>query len=185
MDLTIVLETVIFVILLLVLTVYDLKHRIIPNTAIILIAVNTLVFRMIGIIFSESKAEEARTLAFSFVFSVLVFFILVIFISLADRLAGYETMGGGDIKLLSAIVLFFGMPKGIIAIFLSCIAGIIIYAIGRILNHISKRPESDSSGDSNKTESKNFPFAPAILSACLITVFLGDVMASWYMSLFI
>lgn len=179
----IIAETVIFFMLLLFSAATDIKRRIIPNGVIILLAANTFLFRIIRIICCAEKSSELKSLSLSFISAVAIFIFLLIFVSVADKIACCETMGGGDIKLLSVIVFFFGIPKGIIAIFLSCVVGVILHTLSKIIKKVLSFTNIKST--SGNTQNKTFPFAPAVMIASFITAVYGDIISSWYMSLFI
>lgn len=85
---------------------------------------------------------------------------------LADRLAGRETMGGGDIKLVALLGLHFGPIQTLFLLILACILGLLF---GAALKKARDAP---------------FPFGPALSLAAWITALLGGPLADWYLSLF-
>lgn len=56
---------------------------------------------------------------------------LLILTLCADRLAGRETLGGGDIKLMAMLGLHFGPLIGTLAVILTCVFGLAFSAAGR------------------------------------------------------
>ncbi len=91
---------------------------------------------------------------------------LMLLVLLADRLAGRETMGGGDIKLAALLGLHFGPVQTLLLMILACALGLLL---GAVLKTDRDAP---------------FPFGPALsLSAWLIAL-LGGTLAGWYLSLF-
>lgn len=74
----------------------------------------------------------------------------------ADRWTGYETLGGGDIKLFAVLGLYFGLAGGMLAIALSCGFGLLACAALRI----------------HKNEP--LPFAPFIALGAFVTAIAGE-----------
>ena len=92
---------------------------------------------------------------------------LVLVVSLVmDKVLGRESMGGGDIKLFAVLGLYLGGIGGLLALFLSCIFGLVFFAIGL-----------------KKNEEKQIPFGPSIAAALTLVLFIGDPIVSWYLSL--
>ncbi len=74
----------------------------------------------------------------------------------ADRWTGYETLGGGDIKLFAVLGLYFGFAGGMLAIALSCGCGLFACVALRI----------------HKNEP--LPFAPFIALGAFVTAIAGE-----------
>ena len=85
-----------------------------------------------------------------------------------DKVLKKDTMGGGDIKLLALLGLYFTVPECFLMLILSCILGIAIAAF-------LMKKESDAA----------FPFGPALSLGAWITFLIGKPLISWYMSLFL
>ena len=83
-----------------------------------------------------------------------------------DRVLRRESMGGGDIKLFALVGLYLGALGGLLAVLLSCLFGLAFAALGR------------------KGRNAPFPFGPAIAAAAVVTLFWGDGVVAWYLSLF-
>ena len=82
-----------------------------------------------------------------------------------------NAMGGGDIKLMAALGLVFGL-KGVLFISLfSFILGAIISLVLLGLKIKSRKDE--------------IPFGPFISLAALIYIFLGEEIIRWYLNIFI
>lgn len=92
---------------------------------------------------------------------------LLLFVLLADRVAGRETMGGGDIKLFAALGLHLGPALTLMALILSCFAGLLLGLL---------------SGRGGK--GRPFPFGPAIALASWPVLLFGPALLTWYLSLF-
>lgn len=84
-----------------------------------------------------------------------------------DKVLKKDTMGGGDIKLLFVIGMYLSLPQCLLMVMLACIVGIVM---GSVLLKVGK----DTA----------FPFGPALSIAAVITLFLGDPIVNWYLSLF-
>ncbi len=83
-----------------------------------------------------------------------------------DRILKKESLGGGDIKLYALLGLVFGLKYGLLLVILSCILGLLFAAV------IGVRRNGQ------------FPLAPAIAMAALLTVMFGQPVLTWYYSLF-
>ena len=108
----------------------DLKHRIIPNELVVLVAASGLALSL------GSRPEEAWI---NLLAAALVFFGLGLF-------AHYELIGGGDVKLISAATLL--VPPAQIGLLLSqiAIAGGVLGCLYLTARHALKRvpvPQSD------------------------------------------
>ncbi|HAJ78050.1 MAG TPA: prepilin peptidase [Clostridiales bacterium] len=82
-----------------------------------------------------------------------------------------EGLGIGDIKLMAVLGLFMGLQNIIICLILSTISGAIVLSILAIKNR---------KGEKNK----EYPFATFIVPSAVISILVGDYIASWYLSLF-
>ena len=77
----------------------------------------------------------------------------------------------GDVKLMAVCGLVVGVYNTILTILLSSIIGAIVLLI------LSKIKKEESN--------KEYPFAVFIVPACILTLFVGQFIVSWYSSLFI
>ena len=84
-----------------------------------------------------------------------------------DKVLGKDTMGGGDIKLLFVIGLYLTLPECLLMVLLACVIGIVFASILMKID-----PETP------------FPFGPALSISAIITLFIGNPLISWYLSLF-
>ena len=85
-----------------------------------------------------------------------------------DKVLKKDTMGGGDIKLLALLGLYFTVPQCFLMLILACILGIVIAAL-------LMRKKSDAA----------FPFGPALSLGAWITLLIGEPLISWYLTLFL
>jgi len=79
-----------------------------------------------------------------------------------------EAMGMGDIKLAAGIGAFLGWKIGLICFFISFLLGAVIVII-LLLTHLKKRKD-------------RIPFAPFLVGAALISLFLGDKLLYFYLN---
>jgi len=84
-----------------------------------------------------------------------------------DKILKKDTMGGGDIKLLALLGMFFTFPECLFLIVLACIIGIVMASVLMKVN--SETP---------------FPFGPALSIAAWITLLAGQPLVQWYLGLF-
>lgn len=84
-----------------------------------------------------------------------------------DKVLKKDTMGGGDIKLLAVLGLFFPLSQCLFLLLAACLIGI---AMAAVLMKVS--PDTP------------FPFGPALSLAAWITMLLGEGLVGWYLSLF-
>lgn len=96
---------------------------------------------------------------------------LLVFVLLADKVMGRETMGGGDIKLLAALGLHFGAANMLLLLIVACILGVLIA-------YFTKNGEES-------TLYKPIPFGPAIAGAAWVVMLFGSKFLAWYLQLFI
>ena len=83
-----------------------------------------------------------------------------------DKVLGKESMGGGDIKLLFVLGLYFDLPCCFLLLILACVLGIVLaYTLG------AKKDIA-------------FPFGPALAAAAWLTLLFGQPLTGWYLSLF-
>ena len=84
-----------------------------------------------------------------------------------DKILKKDTMGGGDIKLMAVLGLFFGWGECLFLLVVACVAGIVIASV---LMKVS--------------EDTPFPFGPALSLAAWVTMLVGTPFINWYLGLF-
>lgn len=92
---------------------------------------------------------------------------LLVIVLIMEKIIGTEAMGGGDLKLLALLGLYFGWQQGLFLLLLSCVVGLgLMAATGRMKRRV-------------KT-----PFGPALALAAWITALCGEAVIRWYTGLF-
>ena len=85
-----------------------------------------------------------------------------------ERILKKDAMGGGDIKLLAVLGLFFSFPEMLLLLLFACVLGILMAAVLMKL-------DSETA----------FPFGPALSAAAWVTLLFGESLIGWYLSLFL
>lgn len=141
---------------------FDLKYYIIPDEVIypaIIISLSWIIYLFfVGLI--------DKTEALYFIFSALgssLFFFLIWFFSRG------QAMGFGDVKLALFLGLVLGWPNIITGLFLGFFFGAII---GLMLISMKK-----------KGFKSEVPFGPFLVAGALISIFWGERILNWYLSL--
>ena len=83
-----------------------------------------------------------------------------------DKILKKESMGGGDIKLMAMLGLYFSVPECLLLLIFACIIGLVMALVMKA-----------GSG-------KTFPFGPALSLAAYATLLVGQPIVNWYLSLF-
>lgn len=96
---------------------------------------------------------------------------LLLFVLLADRVAGRETMGGGDIKLFFVLGLHFGPPLTLLLLIFACLFGVLFGLVAQR----GRKPGEPS---------RPFPFGPAIAASAWLVALCGAPLLHWYLGLF-
>jgi leader peptidase (prepilin peptidase) / N-methyltransferase len=146
--------------LLIILTVSDLKYRMIPNRIIYPALVLFLLLRL----FVHPLPYYHYTLGFLLGGGSLYL------VSWLSALRGKDGMGGGDVKLMSLMGMIMGAKLVFICLFLSALSGCVV---GGLLLLTGKM----------KKENAYIPYGPFIAAGGLAALFFGDALASWYLTL--
>ena len=149
------LSAAVLVACLLSLSLVDLEIQIIPDRFLVVPAA----VRLIQIIFSSN---------FRAILPALIFGGGLLALSLLmDKVLKKDSMGGGDIKLMAVLGLFFTIPECLLLLVIACIVGIFMAAI-------LMKIDSDTA----------FPFGPALSIAAWVTLMFGQSITGWYLGLF-
>ena len=92
---------------------------------------------------------------------------LLILSLIMDKILKKDSMGGGDIKLMAVLGLFFTVPECLLLLVIACVVGIFMAAI-------LMKIDSETA----------FPFGPALSIAAWLTLLFGSAITGWYLSLF-
>ncbi len=143
---------------LIIIFIYDLKHLLIPDkvlTIAILITLGHLFIFNYPLLIEHILSAIGAS--FFFLFLVLV--------------SREKWMGAGDAKLAVLIGLLLGFPGVLISLFLSFLIGAII-GIGLVISQ-------------KKGLKAQIPFGPFLILGIYLTLFFGDIIANWYLNLFL
>lgn len=131
--------------------VVDLKEQIIPNR------LNLLMFE-IGLVTVFIHGFTNINIALNMLFGMLAgggIFLLITL--LGGLIAGKEAMGMGDVKLMGALGLYFGLQNIVVISVLAFLIG----AIGSVIYMIANKKNADN----------YIPFGPFIVISTIITIF--------------
>ena len=131
--------------------VVDLKEQIIPNR------LNLLMFE-IGLVFVFMHGFTNINIALNMFFGMLAgggIFLLITL--LGGLIAGKEAMGMGDVKLMGALGLYFGLQNIVLISVLAFLIGAIVSIVYMIVNR--------------KNANTYIPFGPFIVISSIITIF--------------
>ncbi len=146
----------IFIAALLVISLIDLKHRIIPNQL-------SLGFIVIGLILSPFLHGPVESITGILVGGGLLFSIAYIYQLLTHR----EGMGGGDVQLLAMIGAFRGGKGAVFSLFAGSLTGTIIGIFIMVLKGGDRRYA--------------IPFGPFLSLGALVYIFWGEKIIMWYL----
>ena len=100
----------------------DIKYMIIPDEILLFFSIVLLILRMI-IIYKLNTSLTYIDLGYELLFMLLdclIMFIIMYLIRLIGNLIfKTDSMGGGDIKMMSYVSLFIGWKMGVVVVFLS------------------------------------------------------------------
>lgn len=147
--------------ILIVIAFIDLKEMIIPDILVILIIIITIIYKVL-LFLLYSKSPDLLNSIGGLVLSSLLF-VLIILVSKGG-------MGGGDVTLIGSLGFILGIKNIFLTIFLSFILGAIISVILLITKIKGKKDP--------------IPFGPFIILGFFITLFWGEDLINWYLSLF-
>ncbi len=148
----------IFITTLLVISIIDLKHRVIPNQL-------SLGFIIIGLILSPFLQGPVESIIGILVGGGLLFSIAYIYQLLTHR----EGMGGGDVKLLAMIGAFLGWKGAVFSLFAGSLTGTLIGIFIMVLK----------GGDTRYA----IPFGPFLSLGAFAYIFWGERILMWYLGL--
>lgn len=145
-----------FLSMLVILTVSDLKYMLIPNKVLLLFGVAIFVLRFVSPLTPWWDSLLGAAVGFGVLFLIAV--------------VSKGGMGGGDIKLFFVIGLTLGTLHTLLTLFLASLIGAVIGII------FLKRTKQG-----RKTP---VPFGPSIAVAAIVAYFYGSSIVGWYTGLF-
>lgn len=106
-------------------TIIDLRIRIVPNELLLVMAAAGLVFQAVqfGLI--------------AILISVLCMLAMMVFFSVVAGMVGFDKVGAGDVKLAGAMGLALGYPNIITAMIIMCAVFLLFSAVGLILRKLT------------------------------------------------
>jgi prepilin signal peptidase PulO-like enzyme (type II secretory pathway) len=174
--------------------VSDCMTRIIPDQAVVALAVLGVLFWALGLIPSLHGALPGMFSAtapwyleaLNRIGAALAGGLLLLVVGwIGSRMAGgAEAMGMGDVKLLAAIGLLTGI-WGLLAVLLVAFVTGAVYAVPALMRKYRRRPvDTEEAGD---LPDGTMPFGPFLVVGGLSVLFFSDqlqAVASWYLSVF-
>jgi len=148
-------------ILLIVITFIDYDHQIIPDGLVLWVAGGGLAQLTVGLIRGEGISLLQAAVG------ILIgggFFLAIAIVSNGG-------MGGGDIKLMAALGIWFGWRGILLVMFLAFIIGGVV-SVGLLVSR-------------KKGRKSMVPFGPFITLGAYITALYGDVLIRWYFTQFL
>ena len=146
--------------ILLSLSLVDFDNETIPDGFIIAGIVLFLAFSPFG------ELSLPKTLLNGLIGGLSISLPLLLLVLLADKVLKRDTMGGGDIKLIFMIGLFFDWKLNLLLIIISCVTGILVALL------LGKAKPGTP-----------FPFGPAISLSAVIVMLFGSGILDWYLGL--
>ncbi|HPT77847.1 MAG TPA: prepilin peptidase [Candidatus Atribacteria bacterium] len=156
------LTSIVLVSLLLIMTVIDIKHMIIPDELVAFGIVSAFIFQIAGISQIGYLSAIYGTLLGGGVFLLIALFSMLVLKK--------EGMGGGDIKLMAMIGALTGWKATLLSMVLSVYLGGLL---GGILLLLKVKRRGDY-----------IPYGPFIAMAAVISLLWGDNIISWWLALF-
>jgi len=160
-------ETFFFILifgLLLIITTYDLKHKIIPDGAVFLLTTFSFLYLFLNIRGMTFYIPNLYDFMSGFIVASPLFFLWLI--------SNGKWIGLGDSKLLVSIGFLLGVPKGFSALVIAFWVGAIFSLFFIFLNKILKGKRLNLK-QKQLTMKSEIPFAPFIVVGFLIVFFFG------------
>lgn len=146
-----------FVSLLMIIFVSDVKYMIIPNNILLVFFIAFILLRYL----------QPLNPWWSSLLGAIVGFVIIALIIIGSR----GGMGAGDMKLFGVIGIILGFGNVLLTFLLACMLGAIIGVSLLLLEKIeNKQP---------------IPFGPSIIVAAITSYFFGEEIVSWYLQMLI
>jgi prepilin signal peptidase PulO-like enzyme (type II secretory pathway) len=181
LSLNILLLILIFVIFgcLILITVYDLKNKVIPNGF-------TLTFFITTIVYITISGIDRGNLFDTYLLSLLAGIVAFLFFFTFVYFSKETWMGGGDAKFAFGIGLLLGPANTFLTVLIASIVGS-IYGISVLLIKKIKEEKKDTiiSKGGLVRNSHEVPFGPFLALGTIISFLFGSQLISWYARIFL
>lgn len=144
----------------------DIRRRIIPNRAVALLAAGWAVLVLAALLLDSAVHD---LIVRGVIGAVGLGGLSLASALLLERASGRMELGGGDVKLLAALGLYFGFEKGLIMLLIACVLAVFAAILSSLRN--KRRPFIRRDG---------VPFAPALSMATLGCILYEIVRACGY-----
>ena len=144
------------------LSIVDAKTLLIPNRFLVIAAAARVVWLLA---FGGGAFALLRALATGAVLAGVILLLAL----LLDRVLKKESMGGGDLKLLAVLGLYFTPWECLLLLILSCLAALVFALL---------RPRL-------RNAAGELPFGPFLSAAAALTLLIGAPVTGWYLSFFL
>lgn len=184
------LEAAFLAALLLCISFADLEDYLVPDRLIVAGIAGRVVFAIASGIYEGDLLKELLNTVIGGFAVALPLYLLVI---IADKVMDKETMGGGDIKMIFMIGLYFRWQCSLFIMIVACVFGLIF----GIVNNARQKDEEpievpDASAPTEEIlaaieaneEQKLIPFGPSIAAGTWVAMFCGTLVVDWYQGLF-
>lgn len=149
----------------------DIYCGLIPDRVAVIGTIGAFVFTILKNFESFSFGEILKELLFTLINGLSISLPLLILVIVFEKVMKKDSMGGGDIKLMFTIGLYFDWKLNLLIIILACITGIIFAVI--------RKPSGDMHGQEGA-----FSFGPALAVSAWIVMLFGQWFIDWYLGLF-
>ncbi len=145
---------------LIVVTMIDFDHQVIPDSLVLIIAALGLIYRLF-ICLPRFGLSALLDGAAGFLLGGALFLLIAV--------VSRGGMGGGDIKLTAALGLWFGWKLLLLMVFLSFVSGALVSAV-LLLTHLRGRKDA-------------VPFGPFLAFAAYLVSLCGNELIQWYLQI--
>ncbi|MBR5259199.1 MAG: prepilin peptidase [Eggerthellaceae bacterium] len=174
----------VFIALLVVATVVDLRTLRIPDVVIAALFVAWFAWR--ATVHFQGITDAPVSFSQGVIGAIMLGGGLLLVTTLYEMVTHKRAMGGGDIKLLATVGLYLGITGGLFCLLVSCCASLILALVLPRLGWVAPCSEEDLAtsndvdGDgipdpAKPTLLKDVPFGPAILAGALATILVAVV----------
>ena len=138
----------------------DLRSRIVPNGCVVVVAASGLVRSTLA---AAAEPQGASPVLGSLGGMAVVLLVMLAAAGLSARAGRGSGVGGGDVKLLSAVGAWVGPVAGLVVVALSCAVGVAAWAIGAVARRDRPARAAESA----------IPLAPAVALSAMAVVLCG------------